>query len=77
MKSFYLKEQVRNTPSLNIRDRIMLNNPSSNHNLAIGFREDAIRKDYQSSFITIECKNYTDPADQTPVITTLKYLEKP
>ena len=77
MKKLYSKSQIRNYNGLDIRDWILLNNPDNWKDYSIWFREDIVKKEYDSSFITIECKNYQDPAKQDPIISTLKYLEKP
>lgn len=73
---FYLKEQPQTINKLDIRDFMLMNNYKNENSAISSFWWDIIKNDYNSSFVTIECKNYKDEAGQEPIITTLKYLEK-
>ncbi len=76
-KEFIYDVQVKTENWLDIRDLIILNNNIETDSIIDSFWWNVIKKDYESKFVTVEFKNYKDKAWQEPIISTLKYLEKP
>lgn len=73
---FIYKPQISNDSETDIRDWLILNNPKKTNSMISWFWDDVVKKIYDSTFVTIEYKNYTDDAGQVVLYTTAKYLEK-